>query len=573
MSAWAGDYFHWLTTSEIGLGEDAASNNHGFYYDVQAVSLALFLGKTDYAVNKLQAAREARIAKQIEPDGTMPKELARTLSFNYSVFNLRAAMQLADLGHSAGVDLWHYQTADGRSILKATEFMSQFADRDRAWPYQQIQRANRRELGILLLRAAAEFSESEVGDALKSVPAGNLADNVERLYQKTAPLPTARPRLSAEVARIDRERVVMLAEEALHLNPPAITDQVATNSRGGLHDFYSQADYAWPDPAKPNGLPYIMRDGESNPDTFSYHRMAMRQMKDGVAALAAAYALTGDDKYVAKAAELLKVFFLDEETRMNPNLKYAQGVLGESPGRSWGIIDTLHLAELPVAVSFLEKSPAFPPEVGKGLKKWFADYSEWITTSTNGQKEMSAENNHSVACYVQLASFAKFIGDEKSLESYRAHFREKLLPDQMAKDGSFPRELARTKPYGYSIFQADNVAALCVLLANSKEDLWKFALPDGRTTRSAMDFIYPYLADKSQWLADGYKQDVAHWGDWPVRQPCLLFAYAEFGDERYFELWKKLDADPTDLEIRRNMAIAQPLLWIASPDEVPLLKE
>jgi hypothetical protein len=301
--------------------------------------------------------------------------------------------------------------------------------------------------------------------------------------------------------------------------------------------------------------------------------MAMRQMKDGVAALAAAYALTGDDKYVAKAAELLKVFFLDEQTRMNPNLQFAQGVLGESTGRSYGIIDTLHLAELPVAVSFLEKSPAFPPEVDKGLKKWFADYSEWITTSTNGRKEMSEANNHSIACYVQLASFAKFTGDEKSLESYRAHFREKLLPDQLAKDGSFPRELARTKPYGYSIFQADNVATLCVLLSTSKEDSWKIAMPDGRTTRSAVDFIYPYLADKSQWLADGYKQDVAHWENWPVRQPSLLFAYAEFGDERYFDLWKKLDADPTDLEIRRNMAITQPLLWIAKPDEVPLLKE
>jgi hypothetical protein len=167
MTAWAGDYFHWLTTSKIGLGEDAASNNHGIYYDVQAVSLALFIGKTDFAREKLLAARENRIARQIEPDGKMPRELARTLSFHYSLFNLRATMQLAALGRSVGVDLWHYQTTDGRSILRAAEFMAQFADPGRAWPYQQIQRPNRRELGELLLRVAAEFPESKTKDALK----------------------------------------------------------------------------------------------------------------------------------------------------------------------------------------------------------------------------------------------------------------------------------------------------------------------------------------------------------------------------------------------------------------------
>jgi hypothetical protein len=184
MIVWAGDYLQWLTTSEIGLGEDAASNNHGTFYDAQAVSLALFIGKMDFAREKLLAAREKRIAKQIEPDGKMPRELTRTLSFHYSMFNLQAAMQLADLGRSAGVDLWHYQTADGRSILKAAEFMAQFADPARTWPYQQIQKPNRHELGELLLRVAAEFPDSKTNDALKFFRSEDFADSVERLYLK-----------------------------------------------------------------------------------------------------------------------------------------------------------------------------------------------------------------------------------------------------------------------------------------------------------------------------------------------------------------------------------------------------
>jgi hypothetical protein len=385
---------------------------------------------------------------------------------------------------------------------------------------------------------------------------------------KNPPLKT-----SFEIAAIDRDRILKLAGQALTLKPPAITDQVATNSAGGLHDFYSQADYAWPNPTNQTGLPYITRDGESNPGTFSHHRMAMRDMKDAVAALAAAYALNGDDRYVTKAAGLLRVFFLDAKTRMNPSLPYAQAVLGESSGRSYGVIDTLHLAELPVAVGFLEKSAAFPSEVDQGLKKWFADYSRWIITSENGVKEMNSPNNHSIACFVQLASFAKFTGDEKLLGLCRQRFQEGLFPNQMTNNGSFPRELARTKPYGYSIFQADNLAALCVLLSTTNDDFWKLTLPDGRTPRNAVDFIYPYLADKNQWLADGHRKDVAHWENWPVRQSCLIFAYAKYGDEKYLNLWKKLDPDPADLEIRRNMAITQPLLWIASPDEIPLLKQ
>jgi len=388
-----------------------------------------------------------------------------------------------------------------------------------------------------------------------------------------APNLRAQEKLAATVARIDRDRILRLANRALQLKPPAITDHIATNSAGGLHDFFSQADYEWPNPNTTNGLPYINRDGESNPDVFSFHRMAMRDMKDAVAALAAAYALTGDDKYVKKSAEFTKVFFLDEKTRMNPNLNFAQAVLGHSTGEDYGVIDTLHLVELAVAVPFLEKSPAFPPEVDAGLKKWFADYSEWITTSTNGVKEMNNANNHSIACYLQLASFAKFTGDEKLLESCRERFKNVLLPRQMTNDGSFPRELARTKPYGYSIFQAENVATLCVLLSTTNDDFWKFTLPDGRTPRNAVDFIYPYLADKNKWLADGRPKDVMHWDDWPMRQPCLIFAYAEFGDEKYFDLWRKLNPDPTDLEIRRNVAITQPLLWIARPDEIPLLKK
>jgi hypothetical protein len=378
--------------------------------------------------------------------------------------------------------------------------------------------------------------------------------------------------LQHTVAQIDRARILKLANEALDLRPPAVTDYIATNSAGGPHDFFSQADYSWPNPTSKNGLPYVGRDGQTNPRNFEHHRMAMRHMKDAVAALAAAYALTGDDKYIPKANELLRVFFLNEKTRMNPNLRYAQAELGRSTGNAIGIIDTLHLAELPMAICFLEKSPKFDPAVDAGVKKWFADYIDWMTTATNGIREMNAKNNHSIAYFVQLASFARFVYDQKNMELCRQRFKEVLLPRQMANDGSFPLELRRTKPYGYSIFQADNTAILCVLLSTPDDDLWKFKLPDGNTPLKSTEFIYPYLADKNKWLADGRGKDILHWDNWPAREPCLLFAYAETGETKYFDLWKKLNPDPSDLEVRRNIAITQPILWTANPADVPLLK-
>jgi hypothetical protein len=370
-----------------------------------------------------------------------------------------------------------------------------------------------------------------------------------------APAPAA----TVDVAAIDHDRILRLGDAALKQDPLSVTQHHAPLTEGGPNDFYSNGDYWWPDPTKTNGLPYIRRDGESNPGIFVEHRMAVRQLRDAVAALGAAYKITGDDRYAAKAAELLQVFFLDPKTRMNPNLQYAQAVPGVSPGRGTGIIDTLHLIEVPKAIEAMAKSPAFPADTLAALKKWFQDYEDWMATSKNGKEEGSAGNNHAVAFYLQMAVFAQFTGDEAKLAKCRQQFKGVFVPRQMALDGGFPAELGRTKPYGYSIFQLDNMVTLCQVLSTQDESLWKFEMPDGRGIHKAIEFMYPFLADKSQWKK---KPDVQAWDGWPSRQPSLLFAGEAFGDQRYLDLWKKLKPDPADQEVQRNIAITQPILWV-----------
>jgi len=189
MVAWMSQYLDWLQTSKIGKGEGDATNNHGTFYDTQAVALAVFVGKTDLARKILSDARQKRIARQIEPDGKMPRELQRTKSFGYSAFNLRALMDLASLGQNLGIDLWHFQTEDGRSIRKALDFMAPYVKSDSKWPYQQIEKPDRRGLAGLLLRAAPQYPDAHYESLVKNAGVEDLAGSEDRLLFKIGTIP------------------------------------------------------------------------------------------------------------------------------------------------------------------------------------------------------------------------------------------------------------------------------------------------------------------------------------------------------------------------------------------------
>ena len=192
-------------------------------------------------------------------------------------------------------------------------------------------------------------------------------------------------------------------------------------------------------------------------------------------------------------------------------------------------------------------------------KKWFADYVQWMTTSPNGLDEMKAANNHGTCWVMQVAAFANFTGDQKQLEACRQRFKEVLLPKQMADDGSFPQELRRTKPYGYSLFNADAMATICHILSTPVEDLWEYTNDGGKTMHQAAEYLYPYVEDKSKWPL---KPDVMFWEFWPVRSPIFLFSGLAYHEPKYLELWKKLEGNPTNEEVIRNLPIRHPVLWV-----------
>ncbi len=358
------------------------------------------------------------------------------------------------------------------------------------------------------------------------------------------------------VAEIDRMRILQGAKRALLQAPVTITSIRSPRNPGGPHDFFSEADYFWPDPKNPDG-PYINRDGQSNPDNFNGHRKAMIGLSLCVPALTAAWVLTRDQRYARHAMDHLRAWFVVPATRMNPNLEYAQGVHGVTTGRNYGIIDTLHLVEVARAGAALK--PALSAADRDGIVTWFREYLHWLKTSEKGQKERDTLNNHATCWALQAAEFARLIGDEATRNEERQWFVRTLLGEQMANDGSFSRELARTKPYSYSIFNFDVMAGLAQSLRGGVPELTSYALPDGRGLARAAEFLYPYLRDRSKWP---YAHDVEHFDSLPVRSPGLLFAGLAEHRPEYIELWKRLNPDPTDPEILRNFPIRQPLLWV-----------
>lgn len=345
---------------------------------------------------------------------------------------------------------------------------------------------------------------------------------------------------------------------AMQQKPVTVTAETSPRSSGGKHDFYSEGDYWWPNPADPTG-PYIQKDGLTNPQNFVAHRLAMIRFSRIIGALASAYKITHDEKYVKQAVIHLKAWFIAPETLMNPNLQYAQAIKGVATGRGIGIIDTIQLMEVVQGVEAMENSASLDKETLTGIKAWFGEYLTWLTTHPYGKDEMNAKNNHGTCWTMQTACFARFTGNQELMKFCSDRYKDVLLPTQMATDGSFPLELKRTKPYGYSIFNLDAMTTLCQILSTKDNDLWNYQTADGKSIKKGIEFLYPYLKDKNTWP---YPHDVMHWESWPTAQPSLIFGAAAYQNQQWLSTWKTLDHDPQDEEIIRNLPVRHPLIWV-----------
>ncbi|MBV5312924.1 MAG: alginate lyase family protein [Prolixibacteraceae bacterium] len=364
--------------------------------------------------------------------------------------------------------------------------------------------------------------------------------------------------LALQIVENIRKETIAKAEQLMKEIPVTVTDSSCKRSAGGKNDFYSEGDYWWPDPANPTGS-YIQKDGQTNPDNFVDHRLAMIHLSEISAMLTSAWILTGKQRYSDQVLKHLNAWFVNPETRMNPNMLYAQAIWGRFTGRGIGLIDAYHFVEVVRSVKMLEVHGGLTAEQIQPVKMWFGDFLNWMTTHQYGIDEMNAKNNHGTCWAVTAAAMADLTGNKEVLNMCTDRFKTVFLPTQMADDGSFPLELKRTKPYGYSLFNIDAICNLAQILSTPEDNLWEFKTPDGKSLKKGMEYIYPYIADKSKWP---FAKDIYIWEEWPVRQSSLLFAGLAWQNEEYISTFLRLPANPTHPEVIRNVPVRHPVIWL-----------
>ena len=289
------------------------------------------------------------------------------------------------------------------------------------------------------------------------------------------------------------------AEAALTVGPFSVLDKEAMPPSGDKHDYLSLGTYWWPDPTQPDGLPYIRRDGEVNPEGYALDNAALRELCTAVETLALAYHFSDHEPYAAHAARLLRAWFLDEATRMNPHLEYAQAIPGVCAGRGIGIIDTAKLVPLIDAVGLLGGAAAWTATDGAGLIAWFRRYLRWLIESEHGRAEAAERNNHGTWFDVQTALFALFVSEEEVARAILRDSVPRRIASQIEPDGRQPHELARTRSLSYSTMNLRGFCDLATLGERVGVELWAFHTADGRGLQQALTWLRATALDTTPW--------------------------------------------------------------------------
>ena len=356
-------------------------------------------------------------------------------------------------------------------------------------------------------------------------------------------LQTARDRVRSgdSALRAPYAQLLRDADSALQGEAFTITAKAKVPPSGDKRDFCSVGPYWWPDPSKPNGLPYTRRDGEVNPERHDAPDHAiLSTLCKNVRTLALAYFFGDDARYASHAVQLLRTFFLDEATRMNPNLRFGQAIPGITPGRGIGIIDTERLLEIPDAIALLAASPAWTPQDNCTLQSWFSSYTTWLLDSDLGRDEARQHNNHGKVYDAQVAVYSLFCGRREIAQSIARAAGAQRIATQIEPDGAQPHELKRTRSWHYCLMNLRGMMRLAEASARVGVDLWRFQTPDGRGIRRALDWLIPFASGEKVW-------------DYPQIEPfapsqlvpLLLHAATKFDDASYREAARSLDDEAT----------------------------
>jgi len=307
---------------------------------------------------------------------------------------------------------------------------------------------------------------------------------------------------------------------------------------GNKHDYMSLAPYHWPDPTKADGLPYIRKDGQTNPEVKEYKdKEYMPALCGHVNTLALAYYFSGDKLYAEHAAKLLRVWFLDTATRMNPNLNFAQAIKGVNTGRGAGLIDTRHFVKVIDAIGLLQGSKYWTNEDQKGMQHWFKEFLHWMQTSKNGIDELNTKNNHGAWYDAQRIAMALYIGDNEAAKKIALNAADRL-DKQMDANGKFPEEMVRKISLHYTTFVMHAFFAIANMSDKAGVDLWNLVTPTGKSLQKGFDALHPYITKEKEWEGPQIKAF-----DFEDAYPILMEATTRFNCKKCKEEIRMLAGD------------------------------
>lgn len=289
-------------------------------------------------------------------------------------------------------------------------------------------------------------------------------------------------------------------------SPVSVMNKRHIPANGDKHNYQSLSRYYWPNPKTPDGLPYIHKDGQSNPELKEYDRQQLEIMSKRIQIFTLAWYLSDSLEYAKKAMEQIDIWFLDSATKMNPNMDYAQIIPGRdnNKGHSFGVLDGYSFVQMLDALTLLEQTEYFTPNKKKQIHQWFYAFAKWLKESSLGNREKQAFNNHGTTYDTQLLAYSLYIGDLQTAGELIDHFAKRHLLQQIELDGSQPQELKRTLSFHYSRYNLAHMLDFYLIANNRGFSISNATSINGHDFYRALDFLTNYIGKKVE--------------DWPYRQ-------------------------------------------------------
>ena len=352
------------------------------------------------------------------------------------------------------------------------------------------------------------------------------------------------------------QTLISKAEKALSMGRLSVVDKSLTPPSQDKHDYISLGPYFWPNPKTKDGYPYIRRDGKVNPNALiDSDSPRLVRLANALETLALAYYYTNNTKYAQRAVEMIQIWFINDTTKMNPHLKYAQGIPGTVPGRALGILDGRHFVRILDSITLIENSNLLSSKDLEIIKQWVKDYQNWLLNGEYAYEESHRPNNHGTFYDYQVVGYALYLEQPKKAKELLTNAQYIRLGSHIGSKGQNFHELERTRPLHYSLFDLEAMIGLA-LYSDHYDDVnfWTFTI-NQTSLKKAIDYVVKYKNNRDMWLVENENVNFMD------LTPTLLVAAQKYQTDEYnkeiLKLWRSKQDDISFIKWNIDLKLSQ----------------